>query len=72
MFSGREAHSRSLVKAVSWRMTGTLDTFVISFIITGHATIAGTIAGTELLTKVALYYFHERIWAAIPWGHRAK
>jgi uncharacterized membrane protein len=69
---GREAHSRSLVKAVSWRITGTIDTFIISFIITGHAVLAGSIAGTELLTKILLYYFHERIWAVIPWGRREK
>jgi uncharacterized membrane protein len=68
IFSGREAHSRSLAKAVSWRITGTIDTFVISFIITGRITLAGSIAGTELLTKILLYYFHERIWAAIRWG----
>jgi len=68
IFSGREAHSRSLAKAVSWRITGTIDTFVISFIITGRITLAGSIAGTELLTKILLYYFHERIWAAIQWG----
>lgn len=68
IFSGREAHSRSLAKAISWRITGTIDTFVISFIITGHFLIASSIAGTELLTKILLYYFHERIWASIPWG----
>jgi len=72
IFSGREAHSRSLVKAISWRITGSIDTFVISFIITGHAMLAGSIAGTELLTKILLYYFHERIWAIIPWGHRGQ
>ena len=68
--SGREAHSRSLAKAISWRVTGTLDTFVISYIITGHAMLAGSIAGTELLTKILLYYLHERAWAKIPWGRR--
>lgn len=68
IFSGREAHSRSLAKAVSWRLTGTIDTFVISFIITGRVTLAGSIAGTELLTKIMLYYFHERIWSAVKWG----
>jgi uncharacterized membrane protein len=66
--SAREAHSRSLFKAISWRITGTLDTFVISFIVTGRATIAGSIAATELLTKIALYYGHERVWAGIYWG----
>ena len=68
MFNAREAHRRSLLKAVSWRITGTLDTFVISFIVTGRATIAGSIAATELLTKIALYYGHERVWAAVHWG----
>jgi uncharacterized membrane protein len=68
IFSGREAHARSLVKAITWRTTGTIDTFVISFIITGRFAIAGSIAGTELLTKILLYYFHERVWAVIPWG----
>jgi len=70
LFKGQEAHSRSFAKAISWRVTGTLDTFVISAIITGELTIAGSIAATELFTKIFLYYFHERIWATIPWGHR--
>jgi uncharacterized membrane protein len=70
VFRGREAHGRSLAKAVSWRITGTVDTFIISFIVTGKATIAGSIAAVELMTKIGLYYFHERIWAVIPWGHR--
>lgn len=68
--SAREAHSRSLLKAVSWRFTGTIDTFVIGFIVTGKASIAGSIAATELLSKVALYYGHERVWALIGWGRR--
>ena len=69
LFRGQEAHSRSFVKAISWRITGTVDTFVISIIITGRFTVAGTIAATELFTKILLYYFHERIWAVIRWGH---
>lgn len=68
IFSNREAHSRSLAKAISWRITGSIDTFVISFILTGHAVLAGSIAGTELLTKIVLYYLHERVWAVVPWG----
>jgi uncharacterized membrane protein len=72
LFRGREAHGRSIVKAVSWRLTGSLDTFVISWLVTGRTEVAGTIAATELLTKILLYYFHERIWAVIPWGHGAK
>ena len=68
--SSSEAHSRSLVKAVSWRATGTLDTFIISWIVTGRGTLAGAIAGIELITKITLYYLHERVWAIIPWGNR--
>ena len=64
----REARSRSLLKAMSWRLTGTLDTFIISWIIAGKVTIAGSIAGVELLTKITLYYGHERVWAGIRWG----
>jgi uncharacterized membrane protein len=63
-----EAHRRSLAKAVTWRITGSLDTFVISFILTGRLVIAGSIAGTEVITKITLFYFHERIWAGVPWG----
>jgi uncharacterized membrane protein len=64
----KDAHYRSLAKAISWRMTGSIDTFVISFILTGHLTIAGSIAGTELLTKIILYFLHERAWGLISWG----
>jgi uncharacterized membrane protein len=55
---------------VSWRATGSFDTFIISFVITGNTVIAGSIAATEIATKILLYYFHERIWALVPWGHR--
>ncbi len=63
-----ETHSRSLAKAVSWRATGSLDTFVVALVITGSGKIAGSVALTEILTKIVIYYFHERIWAWIPWG----
>ena len=69
---GFEAHHRSLAKAVSWRVTGSVDTFVISFILTGRAALAGSIAGTEFLTKIALYYFHERLWALVSWGRHTS
>lgn len=64
----RERHTRSFMKAVTWRITGTVDTFILSFIITGSAKFAGTIAGTEVITKIFLYYFHERAWSYVPWG----
>ncbi|HMA70299.1 MAG TPA: DUF2061 domain-containing protein [Xanthobacteraceae bacterium] len=70
LFRGREGHGRSFAKAVSWRTVGTIDTFIISFFVTGKVSLAGTIASIEVMTKIMIYYLHERVWAAIPWGHR--
>jgi uncharacterized membrane protein len=69
-FRGAETHSRSVLKAVSWRTLGTVDTFAISWFMTGRAGIAGSIAGMEIITKIAWYYLHERVWAIVPWGRR--
>jgi sulfate adenylyltransferase large subunit len=65
-----ESHARSIAKAASWRLTGSLDTFIIAAFITGSPKVAGAVALTEILTKTALYYFHERIWVLIPLGKR--
>ena len=63
-----EHHFRSLAKAISWRITGTLDTMVISFIITGRVKLALSIGFVELFTKIGLYYLHERAWNRIALG----
>jgi sulfate adenylyltransferase large subunit len=65
-----ETHWRSVAKAISWRATGSLDTFLIAAVITGSVAIAGGVALTEILTKTALYYVHERLWALVAWGRR--
>jgi uncharacterized membrane protein len=64
----REYKTRSVIKAVSWRITGSIDTFVLSYIITGEFSYASAISGTEFLTKIILYYFHERAWNLMIWG----
>ncbi len=64
----KDAHYRSLTKAVTWRLTGSIDTLVLSLLITGNIRIAGTISAVEVITKVLLFYFHERVWATILWG----
>jgi len=61
-------NSRSLVKAITWRITGSLDTFFISWIITGQAHLAAGISSLEFLSKIILYYFHERLWCKVSWG----
>jgi uncharacterized membrane protein len=70
LLRGREGHGRSFIKAVTWRTVGTLDTFIISFFVSGKVTIAGSIASIEVVTKILIYYLHERAWATIPWGRR--
>ncbi|HEY3695918.1 DUF2061 domain-containing protein [Phenylobacterium sp.] len=62
------ARLRSLVKAFTWRVAGSLDTFSLSFIVTGSARNAVSIATLEVLTKIALYYLHERAWRRVAWG----
>ena len=64
-----DKHYRSLVKAVSWRLTGSVDTMIISYLITGQIRWALTISGVELFTKTGLFYVHERIWEKRPFGH---
>jgi sulfate adenylyltransferase large subunit len=65
-----ETHARSLVKAISWRTTGSIDTFVVTFVISGSPKIAGSVALAEVVTKILIYYLHERVWALVPWGKR--
>jgi uncharacterized membrane protein len=65
-----DTHSRSFVKALSWRATGTVDTMIISLVVTGSIKLAATIGLTEVVTKSLLYYLHERAWLKIPYGRR--
>ena len=63
----RDSHSRSFVKAVSWRLLGTFDTFVITLLVTGSLKWAGSIASVESVSKVILFYLHERAWGKFRW-----
>ena len=56
------AKKRHIVKTITWRIVGTLDTFLLSWLITGSAKIGAAIGGIEIVTKMILYYFHERAW----------
>ena len=62
--------SRSALKAITWRVIGTLDTFLISLFITKKPFVAASIASVEVVTKTILYYFHERGWNKIQWGRK--
>lgn len=59
---------RSLVKTISWRITGSSATFLIAFLLTGNFAVAGVIGLAQMVTNTILYYVHERIWTKIVWG----
>lgn len=73
----RDRPIKSLAKAISWRIIGSLDTFILSYILisffskdpsTNAAKTAGSIASIEVVSKILLYYLHERAWAHMRWG----
>ena len=59
---------RHLLKTVTWRIVGTLDTILLGWLISGDPTIGISVGGAELFTKMILYYFHERAWYKIDFG----
>jgi len=63
---------RSLLKTISWRIVGTLDTMALGWFITGDPLIGVKIGALELITKFVLYYFHERIWLQSKFGTKDK
>jgi len=63
-----ENKSRSIGKSISWRILASCDTILISYLITGSIAIAASIGSIEVLTKMFLYYFHERVWDRISFG----
>lgn len=73
------SHKRHIAKAVTWRCIGTLDTMLLSWVITGNVVMGIKIGFAEVFTKMLLYYFHERVWFRLDleressrWRHLAK
>ena len=56
------SYKRHIEKTISWRIIGTLDTIILSGIITGSLTLGLAIGGVEIITKMVLYFLHERAW----------
>ena len=63
-----DSQKRTIVKTMTWRITASLTTFIIAWMLTGDFLIGATIGGIEAVTKIFLYYFHERIWNNINWA----
>ena len=56
------SYKRHVAKTISCRVIGTLDTIILSGIITGSWKIGMAIGGVEVITKMILYFLHERAW----------
>ena len=59
---------RHLCKAVTWRAVGTIDTICLGWLVSGDPRVGMTIGSLELVTKMVLYYLHERAWYSIDFG----
>lgn len=60
-----QSHKRHIAKTITWRIIGTLDTILLSWLISGDAAIGLKIGFVEVITKMVLYYLHERAWFKI-------
>ncbi len=67
-----DSHKRHLIKTITWRIIGTLDTILLSWFITGSPETGLKIGIMEVITKMVLYYFHERTWYRINFGLDAR
>jgi sulfate adenylyltransferase subunit 1 len=63
-----EQKRRSVLKAMSWRVIGSVATVAAAFVLTQDTRLAAAIGATEVVTKLVLYYGHERLWARIRFG----
>ena len=66
----KDAHHRSILKALSWRVCATITTMVIFFVLTGKLALALGAGGIEVVIKLALYYLHERAWGHFGVGRK--
>ena len=62
------SYKRHILKTITWRVVGTIDTILLGWLISGDPTIGLSVGGAELVTKMLLYYFHERVWYKIDFG----
>ena len=62
-----DSYTRSLVKTITWRITGSSATFGIAYAMTGDIAVSGIIGITQSIVNTVLYYIHERVWNRIQW-----
>jgi uncharacterized membrane protein len=64
----RESRVRSILKTLSWRIIATTTTVTIAYFVFGDISSALKVGGIEFFAKMAIYYFHERLWQMVPRG----
>ena len=62
-----DTKKRTIAKTITWRITASLTTFLIAWVLTGDILVGASIGSIEAIAKIFLYYFHERIWTNISW-----
>ena len=65
-----DTKKRTVAKTITWRITASLTTFLIAWLLTGNLLIGATIGGIEAIAKIFLYYYHERIWNNVGWAKK--
>lgn len=70
--NGDSSKQRHLIKTVTWRCIGTMDTMLISWLVSGDPMVGLQIGVVEVLTKMILYYLHERAWYQVDFGIRNR
>lgn len=68
VFNEASSNVRHILKTITWRFVGTMDTMFLGWLISGSAEVGLSIGGLELFTKMALYYIHERLWYRTRFG----
>jgi uncharacterized membrane protein len=63
-----DTNGRSLVKTLTWRVTGSASTFTIAYLVTGSFGISSLVAVIQMCVNTVLYWIHERVWTRVPWG----
>lgn len=66
------SYKRHIMKTITWRFIGTIDTILIGWLVSGDPLIGLSIGSIEVITKMILYFTHERIWYKINFGVRKK
>ncbi|MBI6118288.1 DUF2061 domain-containing protein [Salegentibacter maritimus] len=67
-----DSKKRHIAKTVTWRIVGTIDTMILAWVISGNPLVGLKVGGAEVITKMILYYFHERGWYKIDYGLKKR